>query len=140
MSGACPDRKSDQDRVPNRPSTPLQLCRLPDTGGVRTKSHHSRGHMIELLGFISMLINWYTYIIFAAVIMGWLLAFNVVNGRNPMVQQIWYLLNAVTEPVLAPIRRMLPNFGAIDVSPIVLLFGLIFIQSVILPNIAKLFM
>lgn len=96
--------------------------------------------MIELLGFISMLINWYTYIIFAAVIMGWLLAFNVVNGRNPMVQQIWYLLNAVTEPVLAPIRRMLPNFGAIDVSPIVLLFGLIFIQSVILPNIAKLFM
>ena len=95
--------------------------------------------MIELLGFISMLINWYTYIIFAAVIMGWLLAFNVVNGRNPMVQQIWYLLNAVTEPVLAPIRRMLPNFGAIDVSPIVLLFGLIFIQSVILPNIAKLF-
>ena len=95
--------------------------------------------MIELLGFISMLINWYTYIIFAAVIMGWLLAFNVVNGRNPMVQQIWSLLNAVTEPVLAPIRRMLPNFGAIDVSPIVLLFGLIFIQSVILPNIAKLF-
>lgn len=96
--------------------------------------------MIELLGFISMLINWYTYIIFAAVIMGWLLAFNVVNGRNPMVQQIWYLLNAVTEPVLAPIRRMLPNFGAIDVSPIVLLFGLLFIQSVILPNIAKLFL
>ena len=95
--------------------------------------------MIELLGFISMLINWYIYIIFAAVIMGWLLAFNVVNGRNPMVQQIWYLLNAVTEPVLAPIRRMLPNFGAIDVSPIVLLFGLIFIQSVILPNITKLF-
>ena len=96
--------------------------------------------MIELLGFISMLISWYTYIIFAAVIMGWLLAFNVVNGRNPFVQQLWYLLNAVTEPVLAPIRRMMPNFGAIDISPIVLLFALMFVQSVILPNIAKMFL
>ena len=95
--------------------------------------------MIELLQFISYLITWYTYVIFAAVIMGWLLAFNVVNGRNPMVQQFWHLLNAVTEPVLAPIRRMLPNLGAIDISPIVLLFGLFFIQSVVLPNIAKLF-
>ena len=95
--------------------------------------------MIELLQFISYLITWYTYVIFAAVIMGWLLAFNVVNGRNPMVQQIWHLLNAVTEPVLAPIRRMLPSLGAIDISPIVLLFGLFFTQSVVLPNIAKLF-
>lgn len=95
--------------------------------------------MIELLRFISYLIDWYTYVIFAAVIMGWLLAFNVVNGRNPFVLQIWQLLNAVTEPVLAPIRRALPNLGAIDISPIVLLFGLFFIQSVVLPNIAKLF-
>ena len=96
--------------------------------------------MIELLSFISMLITWYTYIIFAVVIMGWLLAFNVINGRNPMVQQIYHLLNAVTEPVLNPIRRALPNLGAIDISPIVLLFGLFFIQSVILPNIAKMFL
>lgn len=96
--------------------------------------------MIELLRFISYLIDWYTYVIFAVVIIGWLLAFNVINGRNAMVQQIWQLLNAVTEPVLAPIRRMMPNLGAIDISPIVLLFGLYFIQSVVLPNIAKLFL
>ncbi len=96
--------------------------------------------MIELLSFISMLITWYTYIIFAVVIMGWLIAFNVINGRNPMVQQIYHLLNALTEPVLTPIRRALPNLGAIDISPIVLLFGLFFIQSVILPNIAKMFL
>ena len=95
--------------------------------------------MIELLNFIGVLINWYTYVIFAVVIMGWLLAFSVINGRNPMVMQIWHLLNAVTEPVLSPIRRALPNFGTIDISPIVLLFGLFFIQSVILPNIAKMF-
>ena len=44
--------------------------------------------MIELLSFISMLITWYTYIIFAVVIMGWLLAFNVINGRNPMVAYV----------------------------------------------------
>jgi len=96
--------------------------------------------MIELLGFISMLIDFYKYIVLAVVIMGWLLAFSVINSRNPMVHQIWQMLLAVTEPVLNPIRRMLPNFGAVDISPIVLLFGLIFIQSVVLPNIAKLFL
>ncbi len=95
--------------------------------------------MIELLRFISYLIDWYVYVIFAVVIMGWLVAFNVVNGRNPFVQQVLYLLHAVTEPVLGPIRRAMPNLGAIDISPIVLLFGLFFIQSVVLPNIAKLF-
>ena len=96
--------------------------------------------MIELLQFISYLISWYTYVIFAAVIMGWLLAFNVVNSRNPMVQSVWNLLNMLTEPLLKPIRNAMPNFGAIDISPIILLFGLFFIQSVMLPNIAKLFL
>lgn len=99
----------------------------------------TRGPMIELLGFISYLITLYTWVVIAVVIMGWLLAFNVVNPRNGFVQALWQALNAVTEPVLRPIRRALPDFGAIDVSPVVLLLGLFFIQSVILPNIAKAF-
>lgn len=93
--------------------------------------------MLELLGFISYLITLYTYVIIAGVIMSWLMAFGVINAYNPMVRSIWQGLNAVTEPLLGPIRRMLPNMGGIDISPIILLLGCYFIQSVILPNVAK---
>jgi YggT family protein len=94
--------------------------------------------MIELLRFISYLIDLYTYIIIAGVVMSWLMAFGVINSSNPMVRSIWEALNAVTEPLLGPIRRALPNMGGIDISPIVLLLGCYFVQSVVLPNIAKL--
>lgn len=94
--------------------------------------------MIELLAFISYLITLYTYVVIAVVIMGWLLAFNVINGRNPFVDSIWRALNAVTEPLLRPIRNATPDLGAVDISPIILLLLCFFIQSVVLPNIAKL--
>lgn len=94
--------------------------------------------MIELLGFISYLITLYTYIVIAAVIMSWLVGFNVINAHNPMVRSIWQAISAVTDPLLTPIRRMLPNMGGLDLSPIVLLLGCFFVQSVIIPNIAKL--
>ncbi|NOT71995.1 MAG: YggT family protein [Hyphomicrobium sp.] len=93
--------------------------------------------MIELLGFISYLITLYTYVVIASVILSWLMAFGVINSYNPMVRSIWQGLHAVTEPLLGPIRRMLPNMGGIDISPIILLLGCFFIQSVILPNLAK---
>jgi YggT family protein len=93
--------------------------------------------MIELLRFISYLIDLYTYVIIGGVVMSWLMAFGVINSSNPMVRSIWEALNAVTEPLLGPIRRALPNMGGIDISPIVLLLGCYFVQSVVLPNIAK---
>lgn len=93
--------------------------------------------MIELLYFISYLITLYTYVVIAAVIISWLMAFGVINAYNPMVRSIWQALNAVTEPVLGPIRNALPNMGGIDISPVVLLLICYFIQSVIIPNIAK---
>jgi YggT family protein len=95
--------------------------------------------MIEFLGFISYLITLYTYIVIANVILSWLMAFGVVNPYNPTVRAIWQALNALVEPLLRPIRNILPNMGAVDLSPIVLLLGCFFIQSVVLPNIAKLF-
>lgn len=95
------------------------------------------GPMIELLGFISYLIELYTYVIIASVIMSWLMAFGVINAYNPMVRSIWQGLNAVTEPLLAPIRNMMPNMGGIDISPIILLLACYFVQSVVIPNIAK---
>ena len=95
--------------------------------------------MLELLGFISYLITLFVYIIIASAMMSWLIAFNVINPHNQFVRSIWQGLNAVTEPALRPIRRLLPDLGGIDISPLVLILICFFIQSVILPNIAKLF-
>jgi YggT family protein len=98
--------------------------------------------MIELLGFISYLITLYTYVIIAGVVMSWLISFNVINLYNPVVRTIWEAINAVTEPLLRPIRRtigrFLPDLRGIDLSPIFLLLGCYFVQAVIIPNIAKL--
>ena len=93
--------------------------------------------MLELLSFISYLITLYTYIVIAVVIVSWLMAFGVINAYNPMVRSIWQALNAVTEPLLAPIRNIMPNLGGIDISPVVVILIIMFIQSVVLPNIAR---
>ena len=94
--------------------------------------------MLELLGFISYVITLYIYIIVASAVMSWLIAFNVINPYNQFVRSIWQGLNAVTEPALRPIRRMMPDLGGIDISPVVLILICVFVQSVIIPNIAKL--
>jgi YggT family protein len=95
--------------------------------------------MIELLRFINFLLDIYIFILFAAAILSWLIVFNVVNTRNPAVAMIADFLYRVTEPVLRPIRNRLPNFGGIDISFIVLILIIYFIQWVIIPNLAKAF-
>lgn len=94
--------------------------------------------MIELLGFISYLIGLYIYIIFAVVILSLLMSFGVVNPSNPFVRSIYQLLEAVTEPLLGPIRRAMPNLGAIDISPFILVLACEFLRAVVIPNLAKL--
>jgi YggT family protein len=94
--------------------------------------------MIELLQFISYLLTLYVYILIASAILSWLIAFNVVNPRNQFVAMLGEFLYRITEPVLRPIRNMLPNLGGIDISPIIVILIIVFIQSVVLPNIAKL--
>jgi len=95
--------------------------------------------MLELLDFLQRIIDLYVFIIIAGVIMSWLISFGVINGFNPTVRAINDGLNALTEPFLGPIRRILPDLGAIDISPIVLLFGCFFIRDVVIPNIGKAF-
>jgi YggT family protein len=95
--------------------------------------------MVELLGFISYLLTLYVYILIAAAVLSWLIAFNVVNTRHGAVAMIADFLFRITEPVLAPIRRLLPNLGGIDVSPVIVILIIVFIQSVILPNLARAF-
>jgi YggT family protein len=95
--------------------------------------------MLELIRFINTLLDIYIFILFAAAILSWLVVFNVVNTRNTAVAMIADFLYRVTEPVLRPIRERLPNFGGIDVSFIVLILIIWFIQSVVLTNLAKAF-
>ncbi len=87
--------------------------------------------MYALLNLILRLLDFYSYVIIATAIMSWLLAFDVINFRNDFVRTIWNFLNALTEPLLRPIRRVLPNLGGIDVSPIILLLLLMFVQELI---------
>jgi YggT family protein len=81
----------------------------------------------------------YMWIVIAAAIFSWLVAFNVVNTRNQAIGMIGEFLYRITEPVLRPIRNVLPNLGGLDLSPVVLFFIIIFIEKVIqlyiLPNV-----
>jgi YggT family protein len=87
--------------------------------------------MRALLEVILIALQLYTYLIVASAILSWLVAFNVVNTRNDVVRSIWTFLDAVTEPALRPIRRILPNLGGIDISPVILILLVIFIQKLI---------
>ena len=77
---------------------------------------------------INMILDLYIFVIIAMVIMSWLIGFNVINRHNQIVDMIWRTLTALTEPLLGPIRRALPNMGGLDLSPLVLLFGIYFLQ------------
>jgi YggT family protein len=88
--------------------------------------------MIPILNFadvvLATLFRIYFYVVFAAVIFSWLIAFNIVNPYNQTVRMIGTALNRLTEPLLRPIRRSLPDLGGLDISPIVLLLLMFFLE------------
>jgi len=84
-----------------------------------------------LLDVVMLALNLYTWLLIASAVISWLIAFNVVNMRNDFVRAVWDFLYRVTEPALRPIRNILPNLGGIDVSPIILLLIIFFVQQVI---------
>ena len=85
--------------------------------------------MLALFQTIDLALNLYTWVLIGSAIFSWLYAFNVINSRNQFVNAIGSFLFNVTEPVLRPIRRVLPNLGGIDISPIIVLLILFFIRS-----------
>ena len=87
--------------------------------------------MRALLDVILVVLQLYVYVIIAAAILSWLVAFNVVNRHNDVVRSIWNFVTALTEPLLRPIRNVIPNFGGIDISPVILLLLIFFLQRVI---------
>ncbi len=88
--------------------------------------------MLALLDVIMLALRIYTWLIIASVIISWLVAFGVINMRNDFVRTIYDFLHRVTEPALGRIRRVMPDLGGIDLSPIVLLLIIFFIQQVII--------
>jgi len=85
-----------------------------------------------VLWVILTVIDLYTWIVIIGVILSWLVAFNVINTTNRFVYMVGDFTHRATEPALKPIRNILPSLGGIDVSPIVLIIGLIFIKKVII--------
>ena len=87
--------------------------------------------MRAILDFILIVLDLYVWLLIASAILSWLIAFNVVNTRNQFVAAVAEFLFRITEPVLAPIRRLIPGFGGLDISPIILILLIMFIQRVI---------
>ncbi len=88
--------------------------------------------MHALIGFIAMVISLYIWVIIIGAILSWLIAFDVVNRRNRAVYTIADSLYRLTEPALRPIRKVMPDLGGLDISPVILILGLIFIRDVVL--------
>ena len=87
--------------------------------------------MRSILYIILLVLDIYIWLLIAAAVLSWLIAFNVVNTRNQFVAMVADFLFRVTEPVLRPIRSLLPNLGGIDVSPVVLILVIILIKDII---------
>ena len=88
--------------------------------------------MHALIGFIAMVISLYIWVIIIGAILSWLIAFDVVNRRNRAVYTIADSLYRLTEPALRPIRKVLPDLGGLDISPVIMILGLIFLRDVVL--------
>ena len=95
--------------------------------------------MRAILDVVLLILNLYIYVIIASAIFSWLYAFNIVNSSNQLIATIGQVLYNLTEPVLRPIRRFMPNLGGVDISPVALLLGIFLIQNIIIryiyPNV-----
>jgi YggT family protein len=85
--------------------------------------------MLSVIWLVNTVFSLIWWLILASVVMSWLFAFNIVNANNPTVRQLARGLARLTEPLLSPIRRILPNLGGLDLSPIVLLVGMEFLRQ-----------
>src|SRR6476469_4378286 len=87
--------------------------------------------MRAILDVILLALQIYVWLLIAAAVLSWLIAFNVVNTRNPFVHSVGEFLYRITEPALRPIRNMMPNLGGIDISPVILILLIFLIERVI---------
>jgi len=84
--------------------------------------------VIDILRILLDIVWW---IIIVQAVLSWLIAFNVINTHNDFVRQIWVALDRMTTPIYRPIRRILPDFGGLDLSPLVVLVGLAIVNRIL---------
>ncbi|HTK14087.1 MAG TPA: YggT family protein [Xanthobacteraceae bacterium] len=87
--------------------------------------------MRAVLNVVMVVLQMYVWLLILAAVLSWLLAFNVVNPRNQAVSMVGEFLFRITEPVLRPIRNLLPSMGGIDISPVILILIIFLIQNII---------
>lgn len=92
--------------------------------------------MILIFQILEVLLDVLWWIIVVQAIMSWLLAFNVINLYNDTVRAVWQALEKITDPIYRPIRRVMPNFGALDLSPLVVLLILFILSTRVIPYFA----
>ncbi len=90
--------------------------------------------MQSLYQILMLILNVVWFVMIAHIIMSWLISFQVLNTRQPLVAQIWFALNRMLEPIYAPIRRFLPQTPGLDLAPLVAFIALIALQIVLQKN------
>jgi YggT family protein len=116
-------------------------CKLRENGAALVESATGARavSMRAVLDIVIIILDLYTWLLIASAILSWLIAFNVVNTRNQFVSAVAEFLYRITEPVLAPIRSIMPNLGGLDISPIIVILLIMFIERVIMyyiyPNV-----
>jgi YggT family protein len=84
-----------------------------------------------LVDILRILLNLVWWIIIVQAILSWLIAFNVINTHSDAVRMIWDSLTRMTEPLYRPIRKIMPNFGALDITPLVVLVALKIFEQIL---------
>ncbi|WP_264211598.1 YggT family protein [Leisingera thetidis] len=92
--------------------------------------------MVSLFQILMLILDIVWFFIIAHVIMSWLINFQVLNLHQQLVAQIWYGLNRILEPLYAPVRRLIPNMGGLDLAPLVVLVAVYALRIVLMNNMA----
>ncbi len=91
--------------------------------------------MLTIFQILEYLLTIAIWVIIVQAVLSWLIAFNVINTQNEAVRSIWQALSTMTEPLYRPVRKILPDFGALDLSPMVVLILINILQRFVLPGI-----
>lgn len=91
-----------------------------------------------LLQIVHILLTVLWWFIIAQAVMSWLIAFNVINTHNQFVGQLWMVLDRITEPLYRPFRRIMPDFGGLDLTPMLVLIIIIILDGPVLNYLARL--
>ncbi|MBN2970543.1 YggT family protein [Roseomonas aeriglobus] len=111
------------------------VARAPWSGADRcyidVRQTIGNAYVTTILEILQILLNLVWWVIIVQAILSWLIAFNVINTSNDLVRNVWQALGVMTEPLYRPIRRVLPDFGALDLSPVVVLIILAILDVII---------